>query len=433
MIEKILNPIRKIIPKKLFRLGQPVYHFLLALSGNMFYRFPGRKLICIGITGTNGKSTTAELVNSILKASGAKTGLLSTIAVEIAGERVDNTTNRTSLGRWQTPRYLRKMVKSGCRYAVIEVASEGIIQYRTWGIPFDVAIFTNLTPEHLNTHKTMTNYRNAKGRLFANVAVSKKKPGVKKTIIVNADDKYAPYFNAFPAKAHFTYGLKKGEFRAQGIKQKNETLEFTVQEGAKKQLLATSLLGSFNVYNILAAYCAGRALGIEEKAIKKGLEAVKQVPGRMQEIKNKKGIRVFVDYAMTPDSYEMLFDELRGLTKGKLITVFGAAGERDRAKRPQIGEIAARKTDQIFLTDDEPYNEDPEKIIAEVEAGIKKTNFKDYKIIRDRKEALKKAILAATPGDVIVVPGMGHQKYRNIGGNKKIAWDEAKIISELLK
>lgn len=440
MLEKLFNLGRKIIPKPLFRLGQPIYHFLLAFSGNIIYRFPGRNIICIGVTGTNGKSTTVELINSVLKADGKKTGMLSTVAFEVAGERRDNVTARTTLGRWQTPRMLREMVKKGVTHAVIEVASEGIMQFRTWGIPFDVAVFTNLSPEHLNTHKTMTRYRNTKGKLFAGLVGSKKKIfkkdskkiRVDKVSVINADDREGKYFASFPADKYFRFGLKRGEIRATEIKSE-KNLSFIITDEKKNLKINSPLLGTFNAYNILAAYCACRGLGIERQVIKRGVESVALVPGRMQEIPNKKGIRVFVDYAMTPDSYELLYGEMRKLTKGKLITVFGAAGGKDRTKRPKIGKVAATMADLVILTDDEPYNEDPKKIIEEIESGIKPTAFKNYKIIQDRKTALKKSIELAKPGDVIVVPGMGHEKNRNVGGNKRIPWDEPKLLADLLK
>lgn len=431
-MEKVLNIGRKIIPKRLFKLGQPAYHWLLAVTGNLVYRFPGRKLVCIGVTGTNGKSTTVELVNSVLKEAGQKTGMISTVAFEIAGKREDNTTSRTALGRWQTPKMLRKMVKAGCKYVIVEVSSEGIAWFRTWGIPFDVAVFTNLSPEHLNFHKTMKNYRNTKGKLFANLSLSKRKEGVEKTSIVNADDKESGYFGAFPADKHFFYGQKKGDYRASQIRS-NQGLNFMIESEGKKYPISSDLWGTFNVYNILAAWCVGISQNIGPEKIKKGIEKVNQIEGRMQEIENNRGIRVIVDYAMTPDSYEMLFSELRKITSGKLITVFGAAGDRDRFKRPLIGEVAAKMTDYIILTDDEPYNENPQKIIEEIEAGVKKVKSAGYEIIQDRKKALKKAISHAEKGDTIVVPGMGHEKFRNAGGNKKISWDEPKILAELLK
>ena len=439
MKEKTLNLIRKIVPKRIFKFFQPFYHFLLALSGNIVYRFPGKKMICIGVTGTNGKSTTVELINSILKSAGYKTGMLSTVAFEINGEREENKTSRTTLGRWQTPKMLRKMVKAGCRYAIVEVASEGIVQFRTWGIPFDVAVFTNLSPEHLNTHGTMANYRKAKGKLFENLATSmrkKKIQGAKKTKILkvnvfNADDKEAKYFGSFPADIHYGFGLKKGDVKAQKINQ-NTKLSFDINFQNKSYYIQTDLVGKFNVLNILAAWAVGFSQEIDPRKIKWGIEEVKSIKGRMEKVAEKNGVKFYIDYAMTPDSYELLFDEMREIARGKIIAVFGAAGDRDRKKRPIIGEIAAKKTDYTILTDDEPYSEDPKKIITEIESGFKKVAKENYKVIRDRKEAIREASKIAQAGDVVVVPGIGHQAYRNVGGVKKIAWNEGEIIREVL-
>ncbi len=431
-MEKILNLVRKMIPKKLFGFAQPAYHFLLALSGNIVYRFPGRRMICIGVTGTNGKSTTIEIANSVLKAGGFKTGMISTVAFEIDGERKDNVTQRTTLGRWQTPKMLRRMVKAGCRYAILEVASEGVVQYRTWGIPFDVAVFTNLSPEHLNTHGTMTNYRNAKGKLFESMAVSKRKKNVPKVSIVNADDRQSKYFSAFPADSHLEYGLKKGRIRAKNIVQGDE-ISFDIEDRGKHCRIRTELLGRFNVTNILAAWCIGYSQGLDPKKIKQGIEAVGAVKGRMEKVAEGNGVKYFIDYAMTPDSYEMLFGEMKNIAEGKVIAVFGAAGDRDRGKRPAIGEIAAKGADFTILTDDEPYSEEPREIIAEIEAGFKKQKKKNYRVVSDRREAFLEAKKMARPGDVVVVPGIGHQSYRNVGGTRKIPWNEAKIIRELVE
>jgi len=431
MLENILNIGRRIVPKKIFKAIQPIYHFLLAVSGNIVYRFPGKKLICIGVTGTNGKSTTVELINSLLKTAGHRTGMISTVAIELAGKRQDNKTSRTTLGRWQTPKLLRAMVKAGCKYVIVEVASEGIVQYRTWGIPFDVAVFTNLSPEHLNTHRTMTNYRNAKGKLFENVSISKKKKGVVKVNIVNADDKEARYFSAFPADMHLTYGIRKGDVKGTKIAQ-NGKLSFNIEFSGKSYFIQSDLFGQFNVLNLLAAWCVGYSQGIDPRIIKWGLEKIKSVKGRMEKVAEKNGVSYFIDYAMTPDAYELLFSEMKKIAKGKVIAVFGAAGDRDRKKRPHIGEVAAKMADFTILTDDEPYSEKPEEIIAEIELGFKKVKKNNYQIIRDRKKAIAEAARMASPGDVVVVPGIGHQNYRNIGGTKKISWNEAEIIKKIV-
>lgn len=429
-IDPLLNTGRKIIPKSLFRMGQPIYHWLLALTGNLIYGFPGRKMIVIGITGTNGKSTTADLTNEILKANGVKTGMLSTVAIEIAGKRTDNTTNRTSLGRWQTPRYLREMVKSGCTHAVIEVASEGLVMYRVWGIPFDVVVFTNLSPEHLNTHKTMENYRNAKGLLFAGLAKTKKK-GVPKTIIANADDAEFKYFQGFSADKKISFGIAKGEVWANNISLGAKT-EYELIDEENKYKVTSTLPAKFNIYNELAAYCVGKALGLNAEKSIRAIEGVKQIAGRMQEIPNKLGIKIFIDYAVTPDAFELLFTELRRISQGRIIAVFGATGDRDKTKRPELGKVAGKMTNYTILTDEESYSENPSIIVDAIAEGLETVRKGNYEIILNRRDAIKRALEVAETTDTVVITGMGHQKYRNMGGDKKVEWDEAKVITEIL-
>jgi len=430
-LESFLNLGRKIIPKSLFKLFQPYYHLLLAITGNIKYGFPGKKMIMIGITGTNGKSTTSDLVTAVLKSNGLKVGMTSSVAFEIGGKRIENDTSRTTLGRWKLQRLLRQMVDAGCTHAVVEVASEGIAWHRVWGIAFDVAVFTNLSPEHLNFHKTMENYRNAKGKLFSGLAKSKKK-GFPKTIIVNSDDKEWKYFYNFPADKKYTFGLENGEIWATNMIF-GEKCEFEIVENDNKYPIKSALPAKFNIYNTLAAYTCGRALGLEPEAIIKGLESVKQVKGRMEEIPNKKDIKIFVDYAVTPESFELLFRELKRITPGRIISVFGATGDRDKTKRPKLGAVAAKLTDEVIICDEESYSENPALIVDAIAEGAYTVRKKGIEIILDRREAIKKALEIATQGDTVVITGMGHEKFRNMGGNKKIPWDETEIIKEILK
>jgi UDP-N-acetylmuramoyl-L-alanyl-D-glutamate--2,6-diaminopimelate ligase len=430
-IEPFLNIGRKIIPKPLFRFGQPLYHWLLAFSGNIYYRFPGRKMIVIGVTGTNGKSTTVELINAILKSNNIKSGMLSTVAMEIAGKRTDNTTSHTTLGRWQTPKYLREMLDAGCTHAVVEVASEGLVMYRVWGIPFDIAVFTNLSPEHLNTHGSMENYRNTKGLLFAGIAKSKQK-GVAKTIIVNADDSEYKYFHSFPAEKKISYGIAKGEVWANNISLGTKT-EYELIDDDNKFKVTTKLTAKFNIYNELAAYCVGKALGFSPEKTIVGIQSVKQIEGRMQSIPNTLGIQIFIDYAVTPDAFELLFAELRRISSGRIISVFGATGDRDKAKRPELGRVAGKMTNYTVLTDEESYSENPAIIVDSIAEGLESVRKGNYEIILNRRDAIRRALEVAEHGDTVVVTGMGHQKYRNTGGNKKVEWDEAKVITEILR
>jgi len=430
-LEKALNVGRKIIPKPIFRFFQPYYHLFLAITGNLKYGFPGRKLIVVGVTGTNGKSTSVELINSVLKAGGFKTGMTSSVAFEIAGKRKLNTTSRTTLGRWRLQKMLRDMLDAGCTHAVIEVASEGIAWHRVWGIAFDVAVYTNLAPEHLNFHKTMENYRNTKGKLFEGLIKTKKK-GFPKIIIVNADDKEWKYFYKFKADRKITYGLENGEVWATNMIFGDKT-EFELRDNKLELQVKSNLRAKFNIYNMLAAYSVGKAFDIDPSKIVRGIEAVKSLEGRMDEIPNSRGIKIFVDYAVTPDSFELLFRELRKITPGRIISVFGATGDRDRGKRPKLGEVAARLTDEVIVTDEEPYSENPAVIVDEVAAGAYKVRKNRIQTIIDRREAIKKAIELTQPGDTVVVTGMGHESYRNIGGSKKIEWYEPTVIADILK
>lgn len=429
-LDPMLNLGRKIIPKSLFQLGQPFYHWLLAVTGNIVYRFPGRKLVVIGVTGTNGKSTTGELINAVLKSNGVKSGMMSTVAMEIAGHRTDNVSNRTTLGRWQTPKYLRQMLEAGCTHVVIEVASEGLVMHRVLGIPFDIAVFTNLSPEHLNTHKTMEGYRNAKGLLFANLAKSKHKD-VPKTIIANSDDPEFRYFYAFPADKKISYGVAKGEVWANNISLGTK-VTYELVDDEQKYKVSTSLPAKFNIYNELAAYCVGKALDFDPAKTIHGIESVKQIEGRMQEIPNKLGLKIFIDYAVTPDAFELLFTELRRISQGRIISVFGATGDRDKAKRPELGKVAGKMTNYTVLTDEESYSENPAVIVDSIAEGLETVRKGNYEIILNRRDAIKRAIEIADSGDTVVVTGMGHQKYRNTGGDKKIEWDEAKVVTEIL-
>ncbi len=424
--------IKKIIPKPVFLFFQPAYHFLLAVTGNVLYRFPGYKLIVIGVTGTNGKSTTCDLIARILKESNELVGMISTVSIEIAGKRYDNVTNRTTLGRWKTHKLMRQMVRQNCKYAVIEVASEGIAWYRIFGIPFDAAVYTNLSPEHLNFHKTMENYRNTKGKLFAKLDSPFNFKKTKRVSIVNADDKEAPYFSGFKAGEKMTYGIKNGSVRAKNIEHLPSCINYQIENGATITGVTTKTIGEFNVYNELAAFCVGLAYGIKPEIMAKAFKNFAGTKGRVEKIEEGQKFQVIVDYAHTPDAQEKVYTELRRFSKGRIISVFGATGDKDRGKRPEMGRVAAHLTDIAIITDDETYGEKSEKIIQEIYAGVPQKLQKKVKIVPDRFAAIKEALLIARPEDIVIITGIGHQKYRIMGG-KRTGWNERKIVSDLLK
>ncbi|PIP16807.1 MAG: hypothetical protein COX44_03380 [Candidatus Portnoybacteria bacterium CG23_combo_of_CG06-09_8_20_14_all_37_13] len=404
--------IKKFIPP--FLLG--FYHFLLAFLGAVLYRFPSRKLKVIGITGTNGKSTVVILTTKILEEAGYKVASLSSIKFKIGDQEWPNTLKMTMPGRLKLQRFLRQALNAGCRYAVLEITSEGIKQHRHQFIDFDIAVFTNLTPEHIEVHGGFENYRAAKGKLFQTT---------KNIHIINIDDENANYFLQFPARKKYTYGLNKGDINAKNF-------QFKLQ-----------LIGDFNVYNALAAACIGVSQGVNLEICKKVLEAVGSIPGRMEEVIFQP-FKVFVDYAFTPNALEKVYQTIRSKVKSqksKVICVLGACGGgRDKWKRPVLGEIAAKYCDEVIITNEDPYDENPMEIINQVAKGAENISINQpnqhqsavYKIL-DRREAIRKSLELAKPGDTVIITGKGCEPWICLAGGKKIPWDDRKIVREEFK
>jgi len=393
--------IKKFIPSFLL----DCYHFLLAFLGAIIYRFPSRKLIVIGVTGTNGKSTVVKLASKILAAAEYKVASLSSIKFKIGGKEWPNTLKMTMPGRFKLQRFLRQALNSGCKYAVLEVTSEGIKQYRHKFIDFEVAVFTNLSPEHIETHGSFENYRAAKGKLF------KITKGVH---IINLDDENREYFLRFPAKKKYSYGLNKGDIN-------NKDIQFKLR-----------LIGDFNIYNALAATCVGLSQGINLEICKKVLEAAGGIPGRMEEVISSP-FKVFVDYAFTPNALEKVYQTLTTNYKSqttKLICLLGACGGgRDKWKRPVLGKLAAKYCQEVIVTNEDPYDEDPMEIINQVADGTREMAIK----ILDRREAIRKSLELAKPNDVVVITGKGCEPWICVKGGKKIPWDDRTAVREEFK
>jgi len=387
--------IKKFIPD--FLLSR--YHWKLALLSAVLYWFPSRKIKVIGITGTNGKSTTAHLISKILEEAGFKTAVLSSISFKIGDKEWPNTLKMTMPGRFKIHKFLRQAVNSGCQYAVLEVTSEGIKQYRHKFINFEATVFTNLTPEHIESHGSFKNYRSAKGKLFQ---------AVKKLHIINLDDENAGYFLQFLANKKYTYGLNQGDINNKDIR------------------LQLSLIGEFNIYNALAAICVGLSQGIDLEDCKRAVENVKGIPGRMEEVAPYP-FKVFVDYAFTPNALEKVYQTIKNNFQPKrMICVLGACGGgRDKWKRPVLGEIAAKYCNEIIVTNEDPYDEDPMEIIDQVAKGAE---GKAKKIL-DRREAIKESLKSAQSGDAVVITGKGCEPWI-IEKGKKIPWDDRKVVKE---
>ncbi len=418
---KVKEIIRRITPD--FLIDQ--YHLSWALLGALIYRFPSKKIKVIGITGTNGKSTVVSIATNILEQGGHKVSSISSIKFKIGEKEKPNFLKMTMPGRIMLQKFLRESVREKCDCAVVEVTSEGIKQHRHRFIDFDVAVFTNLTPEHIESHGSFEGYKKAKGKLFKALEKSNKK---EKTSIVNLDDDNSDFFRSFEAEKRIDYGIEKSSqfsLQAKNINLSEEGVQFDL----KGKTFGLKLKGKFNVYNSLAAIAVGMSQGVDLETSKKALEEINMVSGRMEEV-IKDPFRVIVDYAHTPDALRKVYSSI---SSGKKICVLGSCGGgRDKWKRPQLGEIAADFCEQIILTNEDPYDEDPEEIINQVEKGVKNKGKQAIKIV-DRRDAIKKALQFAKKGDVVIITGKGSEPWMCVKGGKKISWDDRKIVKEEIK
>ena len=440
MIKQLKNSLRPLLKKAPVLLG--AYHKVRGITAATYYGFPSTKMKVIGITGTNGKTTTANLLGHILEASGAKVGMATTVNIWTGDKKWVNETKMTTLNPFALQGLLRKMANQKCDYAIIETTSHALDQHRTWGIFYDIAVFTNITHEHLDYHLTFERYRQAKSKLFKDLAAGLRKPNMPKIAIVNMDDPEGPYFSAFESDKTYHFGIDKintaqtpdSSIWANNIQPKKDHIQFTLNTPTENVLINLKMPGTFNVSNALAAASSAFALGINLHTIKKGLENVWQLPGRMEYVPNNKGIDIIIDYAHTPDGFKQVLSTIRPFVNNSLIAVFGSAGDRDKTKRPVIGQIASEFSDYIILTEEDPGSEDPQTIIAEILPGIDTSKFKgsdNLHIIIDRKQAIQKAINLAQPGDMIVLFSMGAQTVIERAG-KKMPYNEKKVVEDIL-
>jgi UDP-N-acetylmuramoyl-L-alanyl-D-glutamate--2,6-diaminopimelate ligase len=385
-----------------------IYHWFQAQMWRVYYRWPDRKLTLYGVTGTNGKTTTTIVLGSILRAAYGqeKVGLLSTEIFWLGKKDVPNETHMTSTDAKIVFRYLRQMVESGVTHAVLELTSHALDQHRLAGLRLSGAIILNIAHEHLDYHKTMEEYAAAKMRILEYLIPA----GV---LVYKADNEWV---------AKGLQKIQNSKFKIQNSR------PFTSEEARS---VATPLFGDFNKENVLAACLLAKAQGISQEHIVQGVAAVTHVPGRVEWIALPRGARVVVDFALTPYSYEQLFKYLRSETSGRLIAVFGAAGRRDKAKRPLITRAVAQYADEIVLTQDEPYDDPEEEIYQQLEAGLTDATI-PWQRIPDRRAAIKYALEKSQAGDVVAVTGMGNYNTRVVGA-KKIPWNDKKVILELAK
>lgn len=407
-----------------------IYHLFQAILANFWYGFPSKNIKVIGVTGTNGKTTTVQLIAKILEEAGHKIAVNSTINFKIDNKEWVNATKYTTLSPFKVQKFVKDAVSGGCKYLVLETSSHSLDQYRVWGIKYDTAVITNVTREHLDYHKTMEKYRKSKSALFKNV----------NTAIVNLDMEEPEKFLDCDTKNKFGYTIKNHESRIMNQGVENIVAEDIETEVNKSKFIIRDskfiihLPGLFNIENALAATCVGLSQGIDLETISKALEKIKRVPGRMEYVSNSKGLNIIIDYAVTPDSLQKLYELIEKIKgNGKVISVFGSCGERDRGKRPIMGEIVSNFADFIILTNEDPYNEDPWQIINEISSGVKnKKEDENFWKIFDRREAIKKALVLARVGDFVIVTGKGAEETMAVG-EKRISWNDREVILEELE
>ncbi len=419
-MDSILYQLKRFIPKTLLQRLRPLYHFLLAYIGAIWYRHPSRSVTVIAVTGTKGKSTVTEMTAHLLRTHGFTVASLSTIRFMIGEEETKNLFKMTTPGRFFVQRFLRQAVDAGCTHVVLEMTSEGAKQFRHRFIEFDALIFTNLSPEHIESHGSFENYKNAKLRIAGAVWRSKKRP---RYLIANTDNEHGADFLNFEVEHKIGYGL-------------SDVSLYTLQKESVTMVIENTtirvpLVGLFNVYNALAATTLARALGVSLDTIERAFRTLPPVHGRVEQFhsaKDKKAVTAVVDYAHTPDSLKQFYEAFPQVPK---VCILGnTGGGRDTWKRPEMGGIAARYCDQVILTNEDPYDENPRKIVDDMAKGIEDKS--KLTIIMDRREAIRTALKMAPEGGYVLISGKGTDPYIMGPNNTRQVWSDAEVVKEEL-
>ena len=416
-------------------------HEALSRLAVNFYDYPFRKMRLIGITGTNGKTTTSYLLEAVLAASGAKPGVIGTVNYRIPGQVWSApVTTPESLDLMRT---LRLMADEEVSHVIMEVSSHAIEQGRTRGCPFRVAVFTNFSRDHLDYHGSLDAYFQAKARLFRSREVDGRiVPG---HAVINGDDARAPDLLSVTDSPVMTYGvLSPGNLKAERLRVEKNGLSATIRSPAGDMEIESSLVGEFNVYNILAAAGAALCMGVSPEHVRQGIKSLKGIPGRLERVENGRSLTILVDYAHTPDALSKVLGALRPVTEGRIITVFGCGGDRDKGERGEMGRVAGEAGDLVIITSDNPRTEDPADIAGPIERGVRETGLeffepdkarkgrlRGYSVELDRRRAIELAVGVAEPRDVVLIAGKGHEDYQIVGTAKR-PFDDRKVASEAI-
>ena len=410
---------------------------VLAILSAAFYSQPARKMRVIGVTGTDGKTTTATIIYNILKSAGFRVGLITSINAVIGNEIYDTGFHITTPNAVDMQKYLAEMLSADTEYVVIEASSHGLAQHRVDMCEFDIAVITNITSEHLDYHKSIQQYKEAKAKLFQSLNTSFYKPNIPKISILNRDDDSFNFLKKYKADILYSYGFnKQSDFSAEDIQYDEARMKFLVKTPTDCFQIETNLIGKYNIYNVLAAIAVAYSQGIPTKFIKKGIESIEQIKGRMEFISHNAGeFKVIIDFAHTPNALEKALGVARDIAENNVIVAFGCAGLRDKYKRKAMGKIAGKLADKIFITAEDPRTESLDDIIDEIARGCKLANRQegiDFFKIPDREKAITKAILSAQDGDVVITCGKAHEKTMCFG-NKEYPWDEYEAVKSALK
>lgn len=422
---------KKLVPTGLYPAIEPLGHLAEAIAINAINGFPAKGLKVIGVTGTNGKTSTSYMIHRMLHEAGFKVGLMTTVGYGAGADIKPQIHHMTNVSVPELMQRLKFMKQQGVEWLVLETTSHALAQHRVFGVPYSVAVLTNVTHEHLDYHRTFERYRDAKRRLFK--LANKNKAGLQLGII-NAEDPSATLF-AEDIRNPITYGVNEGDVRATNVQLLPSGVDYDVEIAGTKYHIHCNVPGSFNVYNSLAAVCVGQQLGLTKQQIERGIAALAGVEGRMTRIDEGQNFDVIVDFAHTPDSFEKLFKDLKPVVKGKLIAVFGSAGRRDEAKRAVQGELAGRYCDEVIITEEDDRDIDGLEIMNQIASGAEragKKRDKDLFLVHDRTEAINVAISRAQPGDTVILLGKGHEKTieRASGENP---WDEITTTKAAVK
>ena len=388
----------------------------------------------IWVTGTNGKTTSSNIIARWLQESWKKVFMFTTANVIVNDETFTNYSKMTSPSPFELQKWFQFAKKQGCDIAVIETASHGILMHRIWGIDYDISVLTNITQDHLDLHRTMENYVNTKLKIFSRLMYYKRKKWVKKTGIINNDSAYKQRFIDQTYDSLFTYGMKSGaNIAAKNIKNTRDAMMFTAQMPGKNIEVKTALRWDFNIYNILAAIGVFASLWIEKEQAEKAIANIECVPWRMEEVKSKDNFSVFIDYAHTPDALGNVLSTLSKIQwKWRIITVFWATWDRDKAKRPLMGQTVSEYSDVVIVTQDDDYSENTQKIIKDILPWIDRKQWEDFWIIPDRKEAIRTALVMAQKEDIILLAGKWDE-HAIITNNWPIEYHEKTLVEQMLK